>query len=83
MTFAEVVENLRRYDEAPVGAQGPAIFVAAAWAPLSDATIEWSGAKGGVHWETEAMCRKLAHHVTEMHAQRVRHGVEIEHTNAG
>ena len=26
--------------------------------------------------ETEAMCRKLAHHVTEMNAQRVRHDIE-------
>ena len=111
MTFAEVVANLHRYDEAPVGAQAPAIFVAEPWAPLSEATVEWSDAKGGVPFgrkpvlfylttvksalrilgseydvlaangETEAMCSKLAHLVTEMNAQRVRHDVEIERTN--
>ena len=111
MTFAEVVGSLQRYDEAPVGTQAPAIFVAEPWAPLSEATVEWSDAKGGVpfgrkpilfylttvkaalrilgseydalvtHGEVEAMCRKLAHHVTEMNAQRVRHDIDIASTN--
>ena len=75
---------------------------------MSEATVEWSGAKVGVPFgrkpilfylttvraalrilgseydvlaangETEAMCRKLAHHVTEMNAQWVRHDIEIE-----
>ena len=106
MTFAEVVGKLRRYDETPFGGQAPAIFVAGPWEPSSEATVAWSGAKGGVplrqkpilfylttvkaalrilgseyddlvtNGETEAMCRKLAHHVAEMNAQRVRHDVE-------
>jgi hypothetical protein len=33
--------------------------------------------------EVEAMCRKLAHHVTEMNAQRVRHDVDIAPKNIG
>jgi hypothetical protein len=106
LTFAEIVGSLRQHDQTPVGAQAPAIFVADPWAPSSEATVEWSGAKGGVplgrkpilfylttvkaalriigseyddrvaNDETEAMCRKLAHHVAEMNAQRVRHDIE-------
>jgi hypothetical protein len=78
---------------------------------LSEATVEWSGAKGGVPFghkpillylttvkaalrilgsqydalaangETEAMCRKLAHHVIEMNAQRVRHDIDLAPKN--
>jgi hypothetical protein len=113
LTFAEVVGSLRRYDEAPVDTQAPAIFVAEPWVPLSEATVEWSCAKGGVpvgrkpilfylttvkaalkilgpeydalvaSGEVEAMCRKLAHHVTEMNAQRVRHDVDVAPENIG
>lgn len=113
MTFAEVVGSLRRYDEAPVGTQAPAIFVAEPWAPLSEAAVEWSGAKGGVPFgrkpilfylttvkaalrilgseyddlvansEVEAMCSKLAHHVAEMNAQRVRHDIDVTPKNIG
>lgn len=113
MTFAEVVGSLHRYDEPPIGAQGPAIFVAEPWAPLSEATVEWSGAKGGVPYgrkpilfylttvqaalrilgseyddllangEVEAMCSKLAHHVVEMNAQRVRQDVDLTPKNIG
>jgi hypothetical protein len=80
---------------------------------LSEATVEWSDAKGGVpfgrkpilfylttvkaalrilgseydalvaHGEVEAMCRKLAHHVTEMNGQRTRHDVDIAPKNIG
>lgn len=112
MTFAEVIGNLRRYDEAPAGGQAPAIFVAGPWDPSSEAVVEWSEAKGGVpigrrpilfylttvkaalrvlgseydDWvangETEAMCRKLAYHVTEMNAQRVRHDIEPTNIDA-
>jgi hypothetical protein len=112
LTFADVVGNLRRYDQTPFGGGAPAIFVAEPWDPSSEAIVEWSGAKGGVplgrkpilfylttveaalrvlgseyddlvtNGETEAMCRKLAHHVTEMNAQRVRHDVGIERTNS-
>jgi hypothetical protein len=111
LTFAEVVGNLHRYDEAPVGTQVPAICVAEPWAPLSEATVEWCDAKGGVPFgrkpilfylttvkaalgilgsqydalaangEAEAMCRKLAHHVTEMNAQRVRHDFDTAPKN--
>jgi hypothetical protein len=31
--------------------------------------------------ETEAMCSKLAHHVIQMNAQRVRHDADIESIN--
>jgi hypothetical protein len=111
LTFEEVVGNLRRYDQTPLGGQAPAIFVAEPWDPSSEAIVEWYGAKGGVplgrkpilfylttvktalrvlgseyddlvtNGETAAMCRKLAHHVSEMNAQRVRHDVDIERTN--
>jgi hypothetical protein len=111
LTFEEAVRNLRQHDRASVSGQAPAIFVAEPWAPWSEATVEWSNAKGGVplgrkpilfyltsvkgalrilgpkyddlvaDGETEAMCRKLVHHVTEMNAQRVRHDVEPEPIN--
>jgi hypothetical protein len=48
VTFADIIENLRRYDEEPFGGQAPTIYVADPWAPSSDATVEWSGEKGGV-----------------------------------
>ena len=48
VTFADVIENLRRYDEEPFSGQAPTIYVADPWAPSSDAAIEWSGEKGGV-----------------------------------
>jgi hypothetical protein len=48
VTFAEVMENLRQYDQEPVGGQAPTIYVADPWAPSSQATVEWSGEKGGV-----------------------------------
>jgi hypothetical protein len=35
------------------------------------------------HGEVGAMCRKLAHHVTEMNAQRIRHDVDIAPKNIG
>jgi hypothetical protein len=80
---------------------------------LSEATVEWSGAKGGVPYgrkpilfylttvqaalrilgseyddllangEVEAMCSKLAHHVVEMNAQRVRQDVDLTPKNIG
>jgi hypothetical protein len=108
LTFAEVIGSLRQYEQAPVGVQAPAIFVAEPWAPSSEASVEWSDAKGGVplgrkpilfylttvkaalrvlgseydallaNGDVEAMCRKLAHHITEMNAQRVRHDVDIQ-----
>src|SRR5271154_5835139 len=113
LTFAEIVGSLRQYDKAPLGAQSTAIFVAEPWAPSSEATVEWSSAKGGVplgrkpilfylttvkaalrilgseyddlaaHGDVEAMCSKLAHHVTEMNAQRVRHDVDVAPQNIG
>jgi hypothetical protein len=106
LTFAEIVGSLRQHDQTQVGGQAPAIFVADPWAPSSEATVEWSGVKGGVplgrkpillylttvkaalriirseyddrmrNGDTEAMCRKLAQHVTELNAQRVRHDIE-------
>jgi hypothetical protein len=48
MTFAEAIENLRRYDEEPVDGQAPTIYVADPWAPSSEAVVQWSGTKGGV-----------------------------------
>jgi hypothetical protein len=48
MTFAEAIENLRRYDDEPVAGQAPTLYVADPWAPSSEAVIQWSSAKGGV-----------------------------------
>ena len=48
MNFADIITNLRDYDEAPFNGQTPSIFVAEPWAPTSDALVEWSGEKGGV-----------------------------------
>jgi hypothetical protein len=48
VTFVEVIENLRRYDEEPLSGQAPTIYVADPWAPDSDAIVEWSDPKGGV-----------------------------------
>ena len=48
MTFADVIANLRDYDEEPFNGQAPTIYVADPWAPSSKATVEWSGEKGGI-----------------------------------
>jgi hypothetical protein len=48
MTFADVISSLRTYDQPEVSGQHPTIYVADPWEPNSDASVEWSGAKGGV-----------------------------------
>jgi hypothetical protein len=50
MTFAEIVANLRSYDEDPFDGRAPSIYVADPWAPTSEALIEWSHKKGGIPW---------------------------------
>ena len=48
VTFTDVIENLRQYDEEPFNGQAPTIYVADPWTPSSEAAVEWSGEKGGV-----------------------------------
>jgi hypothetical protein len=48
MTFADVIFSLRTYDVPEVGGQQPTIYVADPWEPNSEASVEWSGEKGGV-----------------------------------
>jgi hypothetical protein len=48
MNFAEAIALLRNYDEPEVGGQHATLYVADPWEPESDASVEWSGAKGGV-----------------------------------
>ena len=48
VTFADILQNLRQYDDEPFNGQAPTIYVADPWAPSSAATVEWSGEKGGI-----------------------------------
>jgi hypothetical protein len=48
MTLAEVIAQLRDYDEAPVDGQAPAIYAADPWLSTSEAVVEWSREKGGI-----------------------------------
>jgi hypothetical protein len=48
MTFADVICSLRTYDVPEVGGQQQTIYAADPWEPNSDASVEWSGEKGGV-----------------------------------
>jgi hypothetical protein len=48
LTFADAIQDLRHYDQEPLDGQVPTIYVAEPWAPTSEASIEWSGPKGGV-----------------------------------
>jgi hypothetical protein len=48
VTFAEIVAQLRSFDEEPLDGQAPAIYVADPWSPASEAVVEWSGEKGGL-----------------------------------
>jgi hypothetical protein len=41
MTLAEIIAQLRDYDEAPVDGQAPAIYAAEPWLAMSEAVIEW------------------------------------------
>ena len=48
MTFAEIVGNLRSYDEDPGAWEELSIYVADPQAPQSEAIVEWSLSKGGL-----------------------------------
>lgn len=48
MTFADIVVQLRQFDEAPFDGNAPAIYVADPWAPSSEALVAWSDENGGI-----------------------------------
>lgn len=47
-TLADIIRDLRSYDEEPVSGQEPTIYAAEPWSPHSRAMVCWSIAKGGL-----------------------------------
>jgi hypothetical protein len=60
MTFADIVRDLRKYDEDPGAWEELSIYVADPQAPHSEAIVEWSMAKGGL---PETAARRLLYYV--------------------
>jgi hypothetical protein len=48
LTFADAIQELRQHVQEPLDGQALTIYVAEPWDPTSEASIEWSGPKGGV-----------------------------------
>ena len=47
-TLADIVRDLRRYDEEPIGWQEPTIYAEKPWSASSPAIVSWSEPKGGL-----------------------------------
>jgi hypothetical protein len=47
-TLADIVRDLRRYDEEPIGWQEPTIYAEEPWSASSRAIVSWSAPKGGL-----------------------------------
>jgi hypothetical protein len=48
MTLADILQNLKSYDEEPFDCQDPTIYAAEPWTAHSQAVVSWSMPKGGL-----------------------------------
>jgi hypothetical protein len=59
VTLADIIGNLRRYDEPSIGQRSITIFAAEPWTPASEASVEWPSEGGGVPFHRKPILLRL------------------------